>query len=179
MPSGVDSAQNNVYDEINTIGGNKNGRETALRDIQNQRADGSVSRIQGRTRAATKDRSGVPGTLRENVGIFEKTLPTAQRRGLTSEVDVFGDNDYATVMGGSSLYQVRKSVSEEGYDGGTAPDFYVGPNGKALPSQYKDWIGTNIQKDLLDQAENTKCDKTVIQRELIYRRWWNSGCNKI
>ena len=33
---------------------------------------------------------------------------------------------------------------ESSIEGGSVPDFYVGPNGKALPSQYKDWIGTNI-----------------------------------
>ena len=39
----------------------------------------------------------------------------------------------------------------------------MGPNGKALPSQYKDWIGTNIQKDLLDQAENPQLQNAIKQ----------------
>ena len=36
---GIDSTLKNAYDEINTIGGNENGRETALWNLQNQRAD--------------------------------------------------------------------------------------------------------------------------------------------
>lgn len=43
----------------------------------------------------------------------------------------------------------------------------MGPNGKALPSQYKDWIGTNIQKELLDQAENPQLQNAIKQ---LYRR---------
>ena len=51
-------------------------------------------------------------------------------------------------------------------EGGSVPDFYVGPNGKALPSQYKDWIGTNIQKELLEQAENLQLQNAIKQ---LYR----------
>ena len=50
--------------------------------------------------------------------------------------------------------------------GGSVPDFYVGPNGKELPSQYKDWIGTNIQKELLEQAENLQLQNAIKQ---LYR----------
>ena len=49
---------------------------------------------------------------------------------------------------------------------GTVPDFYVGPNGKALPSQYKDWIGTNMRKELLNQAENPQLQNAIKQ---LYR----------
>ena len=45
-------------------------------------------------------------------------------------------------------------------------DYYVGPNGKVLPSQYKDWIGTNMQKDLLAQVENPKLNNAIKQ---LYR----------
>ena len=51
-------------------------------------------------------------------------------------------------------------------EGGSVPDFYVGPNGKELPSQYKDWIGTNIQKELLEQAENLQLQNAIKQ---LYR----------
>ena len=51
-------------------------------------------------------------------------------------------------------------------EGGAVPDFYVGPNGKELPSQYKDWIGTNIQKELLEQAENLQLQNAIKQ---LYR----------
>ena len=97
---GIDSALKNAYDEINTIGGNENGRETALWDLQNQRADGSLPGSQDQTRAAIGDGSGVPGTLGENDRTFHETLPAA-RRGLTSDIDAFSDDDYATVKGGS------------------------------------------------------------------------------
>ena len=55
---------------------------------------------------------------------------------------------------------------ESSIEGGSVPDFYVGPNGKALPSQYKDWIGTNIQKELLEQAENLQLQNAIKQ---LYR----------
>ncbi|MGB8451205.1 MAG: hypothetical protein WCD89_02640, partial [Anaerocolumna sp.] len=45
-------------------------------------------------------------------------------------------------------------------------DYYVGPNGKALASQYKDWIGTNIQEELLKQAENPQLQNAIKQ---LYR----------
>ena len=51
-------------------------------------------------------------------------------------------------------------------EGGSVPDFYVGPNGKELASQYKDWIGTNIQKELLEQAENLQLQNAIKQ---LYR----------
>ena len=51
-------------------------------------------------------------------------------------------------------------------EGGSVPVFYVGPNGKELPSQYKDWIGTNIQKELLEQAENLQLQNAIKQ---LYR----------
>ena len=40
-----------------------------------------------------------------------------------------------------------KTVPEGG--GSKTTGYFVGPNGKALPSQYKEWIGTNIQIELL------------------------------
>jgi hypothetical protein len=110
---GIDSTQNNVYDEINTIGGNKNGRETALRNLSNQGANGSLQSIQNQTRTEDADRSGVPGTLREIGGLPPEAFSAAQRRGLTSDLDVFGDNDYATVTVGSALHQVQKAFLEE------------------------------------------------------------------
>jgi len=109
---GIDSTLKNAYDEINTIGGNKNGRETALWNIQNQRADGSLSGSQDQTRAAIGDRSGVPGTLGENDRTFQEALPAA-RRGLTSDIDAFSDDDYATVTEGSALHQVQNTFREE------------------------------------------------------------------
>ena len=45
-------------------------------------------------------------------------------------------------------------------------DYYVGSNGKVLPSQYKDWIGTNIQNELLNKAENPELKNAIKQ---LYR----------
>uniref|UniRef100_UPI0038675703 hypothetical protein n=1 Tax=Pseudobutyrivibrio sp. TaxID=2014367 RepID=UPI0038675703 len=50
--------------------------------------------------------------------------------------------------------------------GSNAIDYYVGPNGKVLPSQYKDWIGSNIQEELLSQAENPQLKNAIKQ---LYR----------
>jgi hypothetical protein len=102
---GIDSAQSNVYDKDDVVGGLENREEAALWDLAYQRAG--------------RDRSGGPGVLREIGSMPPEAFSSAQRRGLTSEVDVFGDNDYATVMEGSSLHQVQKAVPEEIYAGGS------------------------------------------------------------
>ena len=70
---------------------------------------------------------------------------------------------YEAVTGKDPL---KKDAGKSGSKGGSVPDFYVGPNGKALPSQYKDWIGTNIQKELLEQAENLQLQNAIKQ---LYR----------
>lgn len=54
----------------------------------------------------------------------------------------------------------------EDKSGSVFPDYYVGPNGKALPSQYKDWIGTNMQEKLLSHAENSPLQNAIKQ---LYR----------
>ena len=110
--AGIDSTLQNAYDEINTIGGNENGGETALWNLQNQRADGSLPSSQDQTRAEAENRSGVPGTLGENYRTFQETL-SAARRGLTSDLDAFSDDDYATVTEGSALRQVQNGFREE------------------------------------------------------------------
>ena len=67
---------------------------------------------------------------------------------------------------GAGMAQQALPGGESSIEGGSVPDFYVGPNGKALPSQYKDWIGTNIQKELLEQAENLQLQNAIKQ---LYR----------
>ena len=109
---GIDSTLKNAYDEINTIGGNENGRETALWNLQNQRADGSLLSSQTQTRAEDENGSGVPGTLREDGSSPDETL-SAARRGLISDLEEFSADDYATVTEGSALHQVQNAFSEE------------------------------------------------------------------
>lgn len=75
--------------------------------------------------------------------------------------------NYPEDVGGMQEQAISgKEGAGEPLKGGSEPDFYVGPNGKALPSQYKDWIGTNIQKELLDQAENPQLQNAIKQ---LYR----------
>lgn len=45
-------------------------------------------------------------------------------------------------------------------------DFFVGPNGKALPEQLKKWIGSNRRESLLRKAGNPKVKNAVSQ---LYR----------
>ena len=77
-----------------------------------------------------------------------------------------------TVPGGTGVAAVQGWAQQalpgggSAIEGGSVPDFYVGPNGKELPSQYKDWIGTNIQKELLEQAENLQLQNAIKQ---LYR----------
>ncbi|MFW5670208.1 MAG: hypothetical protein ACOCM4_13410, partial [Acetivibrio ethanolgignens] len=62
--------------------------------------------------------------------------------------------------------KAAKVTGEAIESGSNAIDYYVGPNGKVLPSQYKDWIGTNIQEELLSQAENPQLKNAIKQ---LYR----------
>jgi hypothetical protein len=60
-----------------------------------------------------------------------------------------------------------KDVGEKVVKGGSnSIDYFVGPNGKALPRQYENWIGTNIQEELLSQAENPQLKNAIKQ---LYR----------
>lgn len=95
---GIDSAQSNVYDKDDVVGGLENREEAALWDLAYQRAG--------------RDRSGGPGVLREIGSMPPEAFSSAQRRGLMSEVDVFSDNVYATVMEGLSSYQDQQVVFE-------------------------------------------------------------------
>lgn len=45
-------------------------------------------------------------------------------------------------------------------------DFFVGPNGKALPAKYKNWIGTNQRNALIAKASDDKL-RTAIKE--LYR----------
>ena len=101
----VDSPQNRMYDKRDISDGLTDGEKAVLWNLAYQRVDG--------------DRSGGPEVLREIGSMPPETFSSAQHRGLTSEVDVFEDNGYATVMGGSSLYQVRNAFSKRNYESGT------------------------------------------------------------
>ncbi len=46
------------------------------------------------------------------------------------------------------------------------PDFFVGPNGKALPKKLKKWIGTSKRDSLLKKAKNAKLKNAINQ---LYR----------
>lgn len=46
-------------------------------------------------------------------------------------------------------------------------DFYVGPNGKALPKELKEWIGDNRREFLLKAAKNEKLKNAIKQ---LYRK---------
>ena len=46
------------------------------------------------------------------------------------------------------------------------PDFFVGPNGKALPKELKKWIGTSRRNSLLKKARDSKLKNAINQ---LYR----------
>ncbi len=102
--------------------------------------------------------TGTAGKGGFNLADFGKELLTGFVAGGLSSAAFYG--------AGKAVEAVKGSVRGVG-KGGLEPDFYVGPNGKALASQYKDWIGTNIQKELLDQAENPQLQNAIKQ---LYRR---------
>lgn len=46
------------------------------------------------------------------------------------------------------------------------PDYFVGPNGKILPKEYKKWIGTSRRDSLIKKAKDPKVRNAVNQ---LYR----------
>ena len=71
-----------------------------------------------------------------------------------------------------AAYVKRKGMSDNGSgrnttgkDEGKAenrvPDFYVGPNGKVLSSQYKEWIGDNQMQAYLEKAEGEEAKRYI------------------
>ena len=77
----------------------------------------------------------------------------------TSKIAEVEDGINAVEKAGVEVGKISES-------GSNAIDYYVGPNGKVLPSQYKDWIGSNIQEELLSQAENPQLKNAIKQ---LYR----------
>ncbi len=46
-------------------------------------------------------------------------------------------------------------------DNGENIDFYVAPNGKVLPAEYKGWIGTNRRESLINSVDDTRLRKMI------------------
>nr|WP_300791370.1 hypothetical protein [uncultured Acetatifactor sp.] len=87
-------------------------------------------------------------------------LPGAVDGGASGSTALATQNTGIANVGDSVTYLIGAS------GGVIEPEFYVGPNGKALPSRYKDWIGTNKRNELLDQAENLQLQNAIKQ---LYR----------
>lgn len=62
--------------------------------------------------------------------------------------------------------EVTAKENEKRIAGELEPDFFVGPNGKALPRELKKWIGTSRRDFLLKKAKNPKLKNAVNQ---LYR----------
>lgn len=46
-------------------------------------------------------------------------------------------------------------------DNGENIDFYVAPNGKVLPAEYKGWIGTNRRESLINSVDDARLRKMI------------------
>ena len=46
-------------------------------------------------------------------------------------------------------------------DNGENIDFYVAPNGKVLPAEYKGWIGTNRRESLINSVDDARLRKVI------------------
>jgi len=62
--------------------------------------------------------------------------------------------------------EVTAKENEERIASELEPDFFVGPNGKALPKELKNWIGTSRREELLEKAKDPKVRNAVNQ---LYR----------
>ncbi|SFU30621.1 hypothetical protein, partial [Butyrivibrio sp. INlla21] len=68
-------------------------------------------------------------------------------------VDKAGDAAEVTLKKIDDAAEVAAGATDDVAKIGSDANYYVGPNGKALPSQYKDWIGTNIQAENVKKVE--------------------------
>jgi len=85
----------------------------------------------------------------------------------TNKVNINGsDKKAAEIITDGSHLENGKLNDLGKIEGATEADFYVGPKGKTLSSQYKDWIGTNRGKELLNSADNSKLQNAIKQ---LYR----------
>ena len=57
--------------------------------------------------------------------------------------------------GSSGLFRIRTTPP--------TPDFYVGPNGKALPAKYKKWIGVSKREKLLRKVRDNRLKNAIDQ----------------
>jgi hypothetical protein len=64
------------------------------------------------------------------------------------------------------LSTITAQINEQRIAGELTPDFFVGPNGKALPKALKNWIGTNRRTSLLSKAKNPRLKNAINQ---LYR----------
>ena len=64
------------------------------------------------------------------------------------------------------MVEITERDNEERIARELEPDFFVGPNGKVLPKEFKKWIGTNKRKSLMSKAKDAKLNNAVNQ---LYR----------
>ncbi len=104
-------------------------------------------------------------TIRQSMDMCHKYF--VDKKGVSAETAAELALLAASVLGTYlSAKGIKGAVCEWRIKGDTRADFYVGPNGKALPSQYKEWIGTNRQSELLSQADNSRLKNAIKQ---LYR----------
>lgn len=65
---------------------------------------------------------------------------------------------------GDAAQSATKTAEKSALKGGA--DFYVAPNGKTLPGQYKDWIGTNMRESLINSVDDPTLKKAISE---VYR----------
>ena len=67
--------------------------------------------------------------------------------------------DYETKIEDAVQALQKDEALRTALEGGA--DFYVAPNGKALPEQYKDWLGTNMRESLINSVDDPTLKKAI------------------
>jgi len=64
---------------------------------------------------------------------------------------------------GANTIGIRDGKGPEGSGKGVQSDsdFYVAPNGKTLPGQYKEWLGTNMRDSLVNSVDDPTLKKAI------------------
>ncbi len=108
--SAVENYQTAIFD-----GGTQNGAEQGKqKETDKGRTDTGVSEAQGGARAETGHGSGISENVGQTGGTRrENPVVERQRRGLTDEPELYGEEDYYTPAEGSPLHMAQDEIQNE------------------------------------------------------------------
>ncbi|MFW5631359.1 MAG: hypothetical protein ACOCNB_11370 [Acetivibrio ethanolgignens] len=159
-----------VADGVNTIVYFSEGKlDKAAISVLEMAALGAIIKVGGKIIVKLGNntiKNGIKKSVKKIAGEVTEGVTKITGKGLKKEATENITEKTANITREAIKIDSKIGIKSGSKSGSNAIDYYVGPNGKVLPSQYKDWIGTNIQEELLSQAENPQLKNAIKQ---LYR----------